>query len=327
MSTISIITPFKDAAPYLKDCIDSICRQNHDDWQLIAINDHSDDESVDILKSYNDPRIEIYTNKGKGILPALQTAQEYIKGSHVTRMDADDIMPKYKLKVLIDIINTSSSLTIATGFVKYSSDAPLSQGYLSYESWLNETAEKDLFYQRIYRECVVASPNWLMHRQDFDSMGGFKHLSYPEDYDIVFKWREAGFKIKSVDSITHHWREHPQRTSRNSDTYQQDSFFRLKTPYFIKEFKNSRIQLIGAKKKGKLIAQILKEHHCEFDWYEKDEALIGQELFSKEIRDIQFLKKEEACILSIYPDVHLRAELEAYITKRGYYIGANAHYF
>ena len=327
MSTISIITPFKNAAPYLRDCIDSICRQTYDSWQLIAIDDHSEDHSVEILKSYKDPRIEIYTNKGKGILPALQTSQEYIKGSHVTRMDADDIMPKYKLKVLIDIINTSSSFTIATGRVNYFSDTPVSQGYLSYERWLNETAEKDLFYQRIYRECVVASPNWMMYRQDFDAIGGFQQLTYPEDYDMVFKWREAGFTIKSTDSITHHWREHPQRTSRNSDTYQQDSFFRLKTPYFIEEFKNSRIQLIGAKKKGKLIAQILKEHHCDFDWYEHDPSLIGQKLNGDIIRDIQFLKKEEACILSIYPDVHLREELEAYITKRGYYIGANAHYF
>ena len=112
---------------------------------------------------------------------------------------------------------------------------------------------------------------------------------------MVFKWREAGFTIKSTDSITHYWREHPQRTSRNSDTYQQDSFFRLKTPYFIEEFKNSRIQLIGAKKKGKLIAQILKEHHCDFDWYEHDPSLIGQKLNGDIIRDIQFLKKEEAC--------------------------------
>ena len=327
MSTISIITPFKDAAPYLTDCIDSICRQNHDDWQLIAIDDHSKDHSKEIIESYKDPRIEVYTNKGKGILAALQTAQAYITGSHVTRMDADDIMPDNKLKVLLYILNVNTLGTISTGFIKYFSTKPISAGYSSYEAWLNETSTKGLFYECIYRECVVASPNWLMHRLDFDTIGGFDQLSYPEDYDMVFKWREAGFKIKSVDSITHHWREHPQRTSRNSDTYQQESFFRLKTPYFIEEFKNRRIQLIGAKKKGKLIAQILKEHHCEFDWYEKDEALIGQELFSKEIRDIQFLKKEEACILSIYPDVHLREELEAYIAKRGYYIGANAHYF
>ena len=88
-----------------------------------------------------------------------------------------------------------------------------------------------------------------------------------------------------------------------------------------------RIQLIGAKRKGKLIAQILKEYHCNFDWYEKDSALIGQTLINTEIKSIDFLKTEEACILSVYPDEELRVALEVFISKRGYYIGANAHYF
>ena len=327
MSTISIITPFKDAAPYLKECIDSICRQTHDSWQLIAIDDHSKDHSKEIIESYKDPRIEVYTNKGKGILDALQTAQTYIKGSHVTRMDADDIMPDKKLKVLLNVLHINTLGTVSTGLVKYFSTKPISAGYSSYEAWLNETSKKGLFYERIYRECIVASPNWLMHRLDFDTIGGFDQLNYPEDYDMVFKWREAGFNIISTDSITHHWREHPKRTSRNSDVYQQESFFRLKTPYFIEEFKNRRIQLIGAKRKGKLLAEILKELQCDFDWYEKDVALIGQTLISTEIRDIQYLKKDEACILSIYPEDEFKANLERFINKRGYYIGVNAHYF
>ena len=166
-----------------------------------------------------------------------------------------------------------------------------------------------------------------MHRMDFDAIGGFQKLNYPEDYDMVFHWRAAGLKIKSAHTLTHLWREHPNRTSRNSDVYQQESFFRLKLPYFIEEFKNRRIQLIGAKRKGKLIAQILKEYHCNFDWYEKDPALIGQTLINTEIKSIDFLKTEEACILSVYPDEELRVALETFISKRGYYIGANAHYF
>ncbi|MGB1730350.1 MAG: glycosyltransferase family 2 protein, partial [Crocinitomicaceae bacterium] len=172
MSTISIITPFKDAAPFLKDCIDSICRQSHDSWQLIAIDDHSEDHSRAIIESYKDPRIEIYTNKGKGILCALQTAQDHIKGNYVTRMDADDIMPDDKLKVLLEVLYASTSKTIATGLAKYFSGGEVSEGYRNYESWLNDTAQQGLFYERIYRECVVASPNWLMHRMDFDLIGG-----------------------------------------------------------------------------------------------------------------------------------------------------------
>ena len=71
----------------------------------------------------------------------------------------------------------------------------------------------------------------------------------------------------------------------------------------------------------------MNEYDCEFDWYERDEALIEQYLEGHQIKAIEFLKKEEACILSIYPEASLKEQLEAFITKRGYYIGANAHYF
>ena len=327
MSTISILTPFKNAAPFLRDCIESVLSQSYSSFEWILVNDHSTDQSTYIIEAYPDDRIQLYTNKGKGILAALQTAQQYITGTYVTRMDADDIMPVNKLKALLDILNINSSGTVATGKVKYFSKSEISPGYLKYESWLNQTAEKGLFYQRIYRECVVASPNWLMYTLDFDSFSGYNQLSYPEDYDMVFRFREKGFEIKASSEVTHLWREHPLRTSRNSDTYQQESFFRLKTPHFIDEFKDRRIQLIGAKKKGILIAQILQEYLLDFDWYEQEETLIGQHIKNIPIKDIQMLKKEEACILSIYPEDEYRRELEEFMREREYYIGANAHYF
>ena len=62
------------------------------------MDDHSRDDSKAIIESYQDPRIHVIQNEGNGILQALQTAQKYIKGDYVTRMDADDIMPLYKLK-------------------------------------------------------------------------------------------------------------------------------------------------------------------------------------------------------------------------------------
>ena len=43
---------------------------------------------------------------------------------------------------------------IATGLVKYFSEGEVSEGYQNYESWLNDTAQQGLFYERIYRECL-----------------------------------------------------------------------------------------------------------------------------------------------------------------------------
>ena len=83
------------------------------------MNDHSYDDSKAIIESFQDPRIHFIQNEGKGILPALQTAQKYIKGDYVTRMDSDDIMPKDKLDALLKILENEPKGVIATGSVKY----------------------------------------------------------------------------------------------------------------------------------------------------------------------------------------------------------------
>ena len=238
METISILLPFKNEENYIEECLNSILLQSYTDWQLIAVDDHSDDQGRAILEKEKDPRIEVYTNEGKGILPALQTAQKHIKGTYVTRMDADDIMPIHKLETLLKQIQSYDQKVVATGCVEYFSSRPISEGYQRYEQWLNETADTNQFYERIYRECTVASANWMMSIADFNEMNGYDKLKYPEDFDMLFHWRKYGFQIKSCEQMTHLWREHPQRTSRNSDVYQQESFFRLKLSYFWKSSKN-----------------------------------------------------------------------------------------
>jgi len=231
---ISIIMPVKNATDYLPDCIDSIIAQTFADWELIAVDDHSDDNSIALLSEYSsiDRRIKCLPNKGQGIIDALSTAFGESKGEFISRMDADDIMPKEKLAKLFQLCRGTSK-TVASGKVKYFSSEDISDGYVRYENWLNGLLTSEDLRMHLYRECVIASPNWMVHRTCFESDISIEKLVYPEDYDLVFKWFDLGYKFKLEDTVTHLWREHPERTSRNSEHYQQKSFFKLKTNHFI----------------------------------------------------------------------------------------------
>ena len=324
---VSIVLPFKNAALYLTECIESIRAQSHQDWELIAIDDHSTDQSRTIVEGFQDPRIAVYDNEGEGILPALRSAQKYIAGDFVTRMDADDTMPPHKLETLLGILLSEQKGTVATGKVQYFSESEITFGYQEYENWLNKTASGNSFYKQIYRECVVASPNWMMHRSDFDAMEGFRQLQYPEDYDMVFQWRKKGFVIKACDACTHLWREHSHRTSRNSDVYQQESFFRLKLVYFLEEFQGQNFYLIGTEQKGVLIAKMLQSQNVSFRWFAQDPALIGKKKREVVLENITALPQNGICILSDYPKDKAREELVEFIHSRSYVIGETAHFF
>ena len=191
--------PVKNAGKYLDQCVDSIIRQVNSNWELIAIDDGSTDDSLEILESFKRFQDIIYVseNRGEGIIPALQQAFEMSRGEYITRMDADDIMPSNKLELLYNAVKGKRK-TVSTGKVQYISDRKVSEGYRRYEKWLNQVVEEEAFERDIYRECVVASPNWMVHRSCFEKDFAFSDLTYPEDYDMVFNWYQHGYKFEAV---------------------------------------------------------------------------------------------------------------------------------
>ena len=151
---ISILIPFKNAEPFFKECINSILAQSYSDFEIIAVDDNSEDDSLYTIKSYSDKRIQVFKNEGTGILPALQTAQKHATGKFITRMDADDIMPKEKLTFLLDALKQKGPGSVATGMVQYFGKEKISEGYKKYEDWVNNVCDKNTFYKEIYRKCI-----------------------------------------------------------------------------------------------------------------------------------------------------------------------------
>ena len=128
-------------------------------------------------------------------------------------------------------------------------------------------------------------------------------------------------------NLTHLWREHADRTSRNSEIYQQESFFKLKLGYFLEEFNKKELFLIGTEKKGVLIAKMLQEEKVSFRWFAQDPGSIGQKKRDVVLENIFILPAEGICILSIYPKKKQRNALKYFVRERGYDIGETAHFF
>ena len=286
---ISIIMPVKNAAPFLVECIESILSQTHDQWELLAINDHSIDGSHEILRRFEmrDERITVSINDGKGIISALRKAYGLSKGEFITRMDADDIMVNTKLKTLSNSLIKKGKGHLAIGQVQYISDTQVGEGYRSYELWLNTMTKNGTNFNEIYKECVVPSPCWMMHREDFEKCHAFLPNRYPEDYDLCFRMYEKSMKVIPCSSVLHYWRDYADRSSRNLPEYSDNSFLDLKLDYFLKlEINNDKtLVLWGAGKKGKRAAKFLVERGLEFRWICNNPEKIGKHIYGIEMED------------------------------------------
>jgi len=270
LDLISIVMPVKNTERYLTSCLDSIIGQSEQHWELIAIDDHSIDNSYEIIKSYaqRDKRISLHKNDGNGIISALQLAYQLTSGNIITRMDSDDLMPANKLSLMKNALLDKGAKTIITGKVQYFSDKEVSNGYIKYQNWLNRLCDSNTHWEHLFEECVVPSPAWMMFKNDFKIAGAFDSQQYPEDYDLVFRWNEAGMKIYGLKELIHLWREHPTRTSRTDENYQQAAFFRLKLFHFFKCKRDANRPLIvfGAGEKGRIVADLLIGLNEEFFW-------------------------------------------------------------
>lgn len=318
---LSIITPVKNAAPWLAECIESCLKQSFTDWEWIFVDDHSSDNSYTLVSAFAemDARIQIHKNHGEGIIKALSKALELARGRYVTRMDADDIMPEDRLRLLVNALENSPAQTVVTGLVAYFPKKGLSEGYKVYENWLNEISLKQTFWHNIYRECVIASPNWMMRMADLQAVGGFKNLNYPEDYDLVLRWYAAGFRIKGIPQLTLYWREHSLRTSRNSELYSQQQFFKLKLQHFLQlDYSPARhLILWGTGVKAKLTATILLQKQVQFIWMDLKPHLYPKGLLEQPI--LPFTQVEQMSnynlLLAVYPPPEELKKLNNYLEQ------------
>lgn len=274
----------KDTEPYLPDCLDSIINQTYENWELIAVNDHSTDRTPEILNSYADKnsRIRIFHSKEHLLIPALQEGYKHVRGTLLNRMDSDDKMPDYKLQVLVDEWNKYGKGTVIAGGTEHFVDeGEVGNGFRRYEEWLNNVARNSSHKQEIYTECVIPSHSWMIHKDDFDLVGAFNSEIYPEDYDLCFRFYRNGLNIVGIDKVLHYWRDRSNRISRTWDCYKDNRYFGLKTDNFYdldRDFKRPLI-LWGAGSNGKDMAKLLIEKQDSFHWVCDNPKKIGRYIY------------------------------------------------
>ena len=281
---VSIIMAVKDTEPYLPACLDSILQQRYTNWELIAVNDHSSDRSPEILEAYaaRDPRIKVRHSDRPKLIPTLQVAYRHCTGTLINRMDSDDKMPATKLDVLVREWNKYGRGTIIAGGTRHFVDrGEVGAGFLRYDRWLNEVAKRNAHYEEIYRECVIPSHCWIIHRSDFDLVGAFDPEVYPEDYDLCFRFYRAGFKIVGIDHILHFWRDRTDRISRTWTEYKDNRYFELKLRYFyeLDRDRGRPLVLWGCGRNGKDLAKHLIARGDYFYWVCDNAQKIGKDIY------------------------------------------------
>lgn len=108
---VSIIVPVYNAEKFIKDTIKTVLNQTYQNWELLLINDCSDDKSTNIIKEYrkNDKRIHLINlAKNSGAAIARNTGIDNANGRYIAFLDADDLWDEKKLEKQLKFIKDNN---------------------------------------------------------------------------------------------------------------------------------------------------------------------------------------------------------------------------
>lgn len=110
---ISIGIPFFNAEKYLEHAIKSVLAQTYQTWELILVDDGSTDRSLEIARSFVDPRIRIISDGQNKRLPyRLNQIINEAKYDFIARMDADDLMAVDRLEKQIKVLIENPNIDV-----------------------------------------------------------------------------------------------------------------------------------------------------------------------------------------------------------------------
>lgn len=110
---ISVIMAVFNGEKFIAQCVKSVLDQTVSDFEFLIVDDFSIDQTVNIIESFNDPRIRLFKNSSNRGLPAsLNHLLDYAQGKYIARMDADDYCHKNRFRWQVAYLEKHSEVSL-----------------------------------------------------------------------------------------------------------------------------------------------------------------------------------------------------------------------
>ena len=283
-----MLLPVWNAEPYLEECLGSLAAQSWTDFEVIAVDDGSDDGSSERLVAWErrDARFQIVRQPHRGLVAALNAGLERCRGDLVARMDADDVIDCRRLELQAGLLRRDPSLDLVACLVRHFPDGSVGQGYRIYEEWLNSLVEHDEIMRERFIESPMPHPAVMARRGVLAEAGGYLETGGPEDYDLWLRLVGAGKRFSKVPESLSFWREHSARLTRTDSRYAVERFLACKAHHLARGPLAGEEQVIvwGAGQTGRRLSKHLKREGVALRAFvDIDPAKIGRTLRGRPI--------------------------------------------
>lgn len=262
MPKVSIIIPCYNQGKYVAEAINSALRQTFKDIEIVCVNDGSTDNSVEIIKSFeNKYKNFIFLNneENRGVIYSRNFAIKNCNGTYILPLDADDIIEPTYVEKAVKILDNNPNIGIVYCKTKI---------FGNYDKYWNLKPfnKSDILYEN----CIFCSA--IFRKSDFLKIGGYNNnMKYGcEDYDLWLSFIEQGLEVFQINEILFSYRQYDE-TSRTT---------------------------ISLKNKKEIWNNLIKNH---INLYLNDENFLERLIFSNPIKTNKKYKKYKKMFNKLFP--------------------------
>lgn len=220
----------------MREAIDSILYQDFTNFELIVIDDASRDRSLDILYSYNDPRLVILRNdENSGIVYSLNKGLKIAQGKYIARMDADDISMPDRFEKQYQFLDSNPNIGVVGSWGEYIDELGKNISFVKHPQKDNEIRTLLLVKNCIFHPSVMIRRELLV---DIGYKDGYKHA---EDYWL---WTEllANTKFENIPEYLIKYRIRGNNISILANNLASQRFSVL-TKIYKQQYENASVNL------------------------------------------------------------------------------------
>ncbi len=210
--TVSVVT--YNHAPYIKECIDSILEQTWQNLEILVVDDCSTDETVDLVKSYHDPRINLITKKkNRGVSDSTDVYLRQAAGRYIATICGDDRMATpFKIERQVEFLKRNEWCSVVFSDIELIDEhgvlldpqkSPAKQILQVFESGIENQDPKQLLNTFFLKGNVLAGPTMLADMKVFHQFGSFdRRYLQLQDFDMSIRLLINGVGIAVVPEKT-----------------------------------------------------------------------------------------------------------------------------
>lgn len=210
---VSIIIPVYNGANFLSEAIESALQQTYENIEILVVNDGSTDmdATANVARDYAD-KIRYFEKKNGGVASALNYGIVHARGEYISWLSHDDLYSPEKIKVELDMLETSETMAIACcGFSVIDE-----KGLVLETQYVPERAQKDTFCALAIDPFMTINGCALLIPKDiFGRYGVFDEtLKTTQDYDMWARIAED-IPFLYIDEALVSYRSHPKQDSKS----------------------------------------------------------------------------------------------------------------